>query len=83
MHWDKPQAGREPSPARLEAWEKLEGPAFAALPYLMLVIASALEIALSGFTAALPARRRRKRPTDPPDEQHTADAREPVETGAN
>jgi signal transduction histidine kinase len=51
MHWDKPQAGRAPSPARLEAWEKLEGPAFALLPYLMLVIASGLEIALSGLTA--------------------------------
>jgi signal transduction histidine kinase len=49
FHWDKP-AGREATPARLEAWEKLEGPAFAVLPYLMLVIASALTVALSGLT---------------------------------
>lgn len=50
LRWDKP-AGREPTPARLEAWERLEGPAFAALPYVMLVIASALNVALSGLTA--------------------------------
>jgi len=52
LRWDK-RAGRAPSPARLAAWEKLEGPAFAALPYVMLVIASALSVALSGLTASM------------------------------
>jgi signal transduction histidine kinase len=46
MSWHKPEAGRNDS-ARLEAWERLEAPALAALPYIMLVAASALEIVLS------------------------------------
>jgi signal transduction histidine kinase len=46
MSWHKPEAGRNDS-ARLEAWERLEAPALAALPYIMLVVASALEIVLS------------------------------------
>jgi signal transduction histidine kinase len=46
MSWHRPEAGRNDT-ARLEAWERLEAPALAALPYIMLVAASALEIVLS------------------------------------
>jgi signal transduction histidine kinase len=46
MSWHRPEAGRD-NTARFEAWERLEAPALAALPYIMLVAASALEIVLS------------------------------------
>jgi len=46
MSWRKPEAGRDDT-ARLEAWERLEAPALAALPYIMLVAASVLAIVLS------------------------------------
>jgi signal transduction histidine kinase len=53
MSWQKPKAGRDEA-ARLEAWERREAPALAALPYIMLVAASVLTIVLSaGLSATL------------------------------
>jgi signal transduction histidine kinase len=46
MSWRKPETGRDAT-ARLEAWERREAPAMAALPYVMLVAASILTVVLS------------------------------------